>query len=254
VQTSDPLLTRQRKLMLLERLGSEGRLVARTLALELGLSEDTIRRDLRELAAEGLLTRVHGGALPASPTHRPLDDRRNMQAKAKDRLGAAAARLIQPGQTVIMDGGTTHLAMIRHLPHTLVATIITHSPTIAAALEPFPLIDVLMIGGRLFRHSMVAVGGAPIEQFGRVRADLCLLGVTGVHPEAGLTTGDFEEAQIKRCMITRAAETVVIATPDKIGTSSAFEVAPLDAIALLVVTDSPGVDGWTARGPTILHA
>jgi DeoR/GlpR family transcriptional regulator of sugar metabolism len=235
----DHLLTSQRKALLLARLKAEGRIVARSMAAELGISEDTIRRDLRELAAEGLLTRVHGGALPASPTHVPLQDRRTIATADKDRLGIAGAALIEDGQTVILDGGTTHLAMIRHLRPDLRATIVTHSPTIAAALEPLEGLEVILIGGRLFRHSMVAVGAMALEGFGRISADLCFLGVTGVHPEAGLTTGDFEEAQIKRSMVSRAAETVVLATPDKLGVMSPFQIGPADLLSRLVTIGKP---------------
>lgn len=238
------MLTTQRKALLLDRLRAEGRLVARDLAQDLGTSEDTIRRDLRELAAEGLLTRVHGGALPASPTHRPLHDRATMQTEAKQQLGRKGAALIQPGQVVILDGGTTHLAVVQALPPGLAATIVTHSPTIAAALEPFAALEVILIGGRLMRHSMVALGAAAQDGFAHIRADLCLLGVTGVHPEAGLTTGDHEEALIKRRMMQSAGETVVLATPDKLGTASAYQIAPLDQARVITAGDAPG---WLDR-------
>jgi DeoR/GlpR family transcriptional regulator of sugar metabolism len=228
------MLTRERKTLLLDRLAAEGRLVATALAAELDVSEDTIRRDLRELAAEGLLTRVHGGALPASPTHRPLAQRHEMQAEAKARLGRRAAELIRPGQIVILDGGTTNLALVQALPRDLRATVATHSPTIAAALEPFEGADVILVGGTLLRLSMVALGAATAEAFARISADLLFLGVTGVHPEAGLTTGHPEEAALKARLIRSAAETVVLATPDKLGTTSPFQIAPLDGIATLV--------------------
>ncbi|MCF1710485.1 DeoR/GlpR family DNA-binding transcription regulator [Tabrizicola sp. J26] len=247
------MLTAQRKALLLSRLAAEGRLVAATLAAELGLSEDTIRRDLRELAAEGKLLRVHGGALPLSPTHRPLADRRSMAVGEKRRLAATAARLIRPGQVVILDGGTTHLELVHILPADLRATIVTHSPTIAAALEPFPDIEVILIGGRLFRHSMVAVGAVAAEGFAQIHADLCLLGVTGLHPERGLTTGDDEEAAIKRRMMAQAGETVVLATSDKLGASSPFAIAPLGAVGTLVVPKEARLDGWP-DGPAILRA
>ena len=228
------MLTAQRKAHLLSRLSETGRIVARDEAQALQLSEDTIRRDLRDLAAEGKLLRVHGGALPLSPTHLPLADRRTLQSDAKERLAAIGAGLIQPGQTVILDGGTTHLALVRHLPRTQVATFVTHSPVIAAALEPFAGIDVLLIGGRLFRHSMVAVGSIAAEGFASLRADLCFIGATGVHPDTGLTTGDAEEAAIKRRIIAQSGETIVLATPDKIGRTSAFRIVPLDRLATLI--------------------
>src|SRR5262245_3803457 len=106
------MLTEQRKRHILDLLARDGRVVAKSVSLKLGLSEDTIRRDLRELASEGLLLRVHGGALPASPTVASLDRRRAMSAAAKRQLGAAAARLVEPGMTVIIDGGTTNLDLV----------------------------------------------------------------------------------------------------------------------------------------------
>ncbi|EYD76164.1 transcriptional regulator, DeoR family [Rubellimicrobium mesophilum DSM 19309] len=112
------MLTRERKALLLDRLAVEGRLVAATLAVELQVSEDTIRRDLRELAAEGRLTRVHGGALPASPTHRPLAERGAMQPEAKVRLGRRAAELIRPGQIIIVDGARPTWPWSRPCPAT----------------------------------------------------------------------------------------------------------------------------------------
>lgn len=238
------MLTAQRKALLLCRLAAEGRLVATDLAAELGTSEDTIRRDLRDLAAEGALTRVHGGALPASPTHLPLDSRRDLRRDEKDRLGALAAPLIRPGMVVILDGGTTHHALIRHLPPELAATVVTHSPTIAAALEPFAALEVILIGGRLMRHSMVALGPTTYEGFARLRADLCFLGVTGIHPEAGLTTGDHDEARIKVRMMESAPETVVLATADKLGTASPHQIAPLSALTRLIALNPPD---WSPR-------
>lgn len=230
------MLTADRKSLLLNRLATDGRLIARDLAADFNTSEDTIRRDLRELAQGGHLTRVHGGALPASPTHRPLAQRRPLHRDVKDRLARKAVALIQPGMTVIIDGGTTNLALIMHLPLPLEATIITHSPSIAAALEYHANLQVILIGGTLFRHSMVAIGATTHQGFARLSADLCCLGVTGVHPQAGLTTGNFDEAEVKAQMIRSAAKTIVMVTPDKIGTASSFQIAPLSAAHALVST------------------
>jgi DeoR/GlpR family transcriptional regulator of sugar metabolism len=229
------MLTSQRKKLLLERLAAEGQLVAKTLALELDTSEDTIRRDLRELAAEGKLQRVHGGALPASAAIGDLALREDVSVADKVALGRFGATLIQPGQVVILDGGTTALQVARHLAPGLRATVVTHSPTVAIELARHERIEILMLGGRLFRHSMVNVGAAVIDAASRLRADLFFLGVTGVHPEAGLSTGDAEEAAVKRAFHERAAETVVLASPEKLMAASPFVVAPLAQISQLVV-------------------
>ena len=232
------MLTIERKAALLDRLARKGRLVAASLATEWGVSEDTIRRDLRDLAATGRLVRVHGGALPASPTHLPLAKRAGLQRDAKARLGGAAASLIQTDMIVLMDGGTTHLAIVAALPQSLRATIVTHSPGIAAALEQHDRIDVILIGGRLFRHSMVAMGPTTQEALSRLRADLCFLGVTGVHPDLGLTTGDADEAVLKGTMIAAAEETIVLATPDKIGMASPWLIATLPQIDCLLTLEA----------------
>ena len=229
------MLTTQRKKLLLARLAAEGQLVAKALAQELGTSEDTIRRDLRELAAEGLLQRVHGGALPASAAMGDLAVREQVSVADKVALGRFGASLVRPGQVVILDGGTTALQVARHLAPGLRATVVTHSPPVAVELAAHPGIEILVLGGRLFRHSMVNVGASVIAAASQLRADLFFLGVTGVHPEAGLSTGDAEEAAVKRALHERAAETVVLASPEKLMAASPFVVAPLAAASLIAV-------------------
>jgi DeoR/GlpR family transcriptional regulator of sugar metabolism len=136
---------------------------------------------------------------------------------------------------VIVDGGTTAIQLVRHLPADLRATFITHSPNVAVALAAHRHVDIIVLGGRLFKHSMVNVGASVIEAASRFRADLFFLGVTGVHPEAGLSTGDAEEADVKRALHARAAETVVLASSEKLLGASAFVIAPMHELSLLVV-------------------
>jgi DeoR/GlpR family transcriptional regulator of sugar metabolism len=229
------MLTSQRKKILLQRLASEGHLVAKDLALEWAVSEDTVRRDLRELAQAGQLQRVHGGALPASAAVGDLQVRSQLFTDEKVALGRAGAAMIQSGQLVILDGGTTALQVARHLSPELRATIVTHSPNVAVALAEHPHIEIIVLGGRLFRHSMVNVGASVMEAAAQLRADLYFMGVTGVHPDAGLSTGDAEEAAVKRCLHQRAAETVVLASTEKLLAASAFVVAPLAAASRVVV-------------------
>jgi DeoR/GlpR family transcriptional regulator of sugar metabolism len=229
------VLTSERKALILQVLGRDGRVVAKPFSVELGVSEDTIRRDLRELAAEGLLQRVHGGALPASPAVAAFGVREGAATAAKAALGRAGARLIQPGQIVFLDGGTTNVQLARSLPDHLKATVVTHSPSIAVALAGHPSVEVELIGGRLFKHSIVTVGAAAAEAIARVRVDLFFMGVTGLHPETGATTGDPEEAAIKRLISRQSAETVVLATRDKLGAASPYAITPLAEIGALVV-------------------
>jgi DeoR/GlpR family transcriptional regulator of sugar metabolism len=229
------MLTSKRKQYLMDRLQRDGQLVAKTLCEELNVSEDTIRRDLREMAREGLLLRVHGGALPASPAMGDFAARTQIAPEEKVAIGRAAARLVQDGQVVFVDGGTTSAQLVRHLSPQLKATIVTHSPSIAVELVAHPGIEVIMLGGRLFRHSVVGVGAATIEAIGKVRADLYFMGVCSVHPTAGLSTGDFEEAAVKRALCHAAAETIVLASSEKLDTASPYQVVALTEIAGMVV-------------------
>ena len=110
------MLTQERKRYLLQVLKREGKLEAKAVAMELGLSDDTIRRDLRELAAAGKLQRVHGGALPKSPANVDLDARQDIASRSKQEIGKTAASLIKPNQVVIIDGGTTAMQLVNNLP------------------------------------------------------------------------------------------------------------------------------------------
>ena len=232
------MLTHQRKQYLLDLLQREGQIVAKAVSDSLGLSEDTIRRDLRELAKEGLLERVHGGALPLlprSPALAPFAGREQISPQAKPAIGRAAAAMLQTGQVVFIDGGTTAVQLARQLPRELRATVVTHSPSIAVELVNHPGIEVLMLGGRLYKHSIVGVGAATVEAIGRIRADLYFMGVASLHPQAGITTGDYEEACVKRALSDASARTIVLASPEKLHTASPFQIVPLSQVNDIVV-------------------
>jgi DeoR/GlpR family transcriptional regulator of sugar metabolism len=229
------MLTKQRHAYILKLLREQGQVIAKAISRELHLSEDTIRRDLRELAAQGKLQRVHGGALPASPAVGDFAARTKVAPEGKTAVGRAAAALVRPGQVVILDGGTTTLQLARHLPQDLGATVVTHSPTIAVALQEHPAIEVILIGGRLFKHSVVTVGAAAVDAISRIRADTYFMGVTAIHPRAGLSTGDLEESHIKRAFIASAAETYVLVTPEKVNAASPYIIASLAEIDGVVV-------------------
>lgn len=251
------MLTSQRKQAILAALKRDGQVVAKAMSEAFGVSEDTVRRDLRELAAEGLLQRVHGGALPASPAMADFAHRQQIGPEAKSAIARRAAAMIQPGQVVFIDGGTTCVQLARSLSPTLQATVVTHSPSIAVELVEHPGIEVVLIGGRLFKHSVVAVGAAAMEAIARVRAEIYFMGVTGVHPTAGLSTGDFEEASVKRALIEQAAEVVVLASAEKLHAASPYVIAPMQAVQTLVVegdTPDTAVAPFAALGIGIVRA
>lgn len=234
------MLTRQRKELLLTLLKQDGQIVAKTLSERLSLSEDTIRRDLRELAAEGLLLRVHGGALPlpappASPAMGDYAARERISTDTKPAIGRAAAAMIQAGQVVFIDGGTTAVQLARNLAPELRATVVTHSPSVAVELVSHPGIEVIMIGGRLFKHSIVNMGPTALEAIAQIRADIYFMGVCSLHPDSGISTGDFDEAGIKRALSEASQRTVVLASPEKLATASPYQIMPLSRVDAIVV-------------------
>lgn len=249
------MLTPQRKKKILELLAAQGQVLSKQLSETFAVSEDTVQRDLRELSAQGLLQRVHGGALPASAAIATFVERKNLSLDTKQRLARKAAELILPGQVVLIDGGTTTGELVKCLPPDLNITVVTHSPGIALGLIDHPLIEVVLIGGRLFKHSVVAVGAATLEGLEKIHADVCFLGVTGIHTEAGLTTGDFEESCIKRALAGRAAETIVMASPEKLNTASPWAIGDISLMNTLVAakeTEEHVLRSFAERGVDVV--
>lgn len=248
------MLTVERRDLLLTRLRTDGKVVAKDMAAELGLSEDSIRRDLRELAAAGLCQKVYGGAVPASPALADYGTRTGVEPESKRAVAATAAALIRPGGVAILDGGTTTLAVTRAMPLDLECTVVTHSPTVAVALLEHPGVEVVLLGGRLFKHSVVTCGSVAAEAAAGITADLFLLGVTGVHPTHGLTTGDVDEAAMKRLLASRAAETYVLASAEKLGAASRYTVMPLRDVTGVVTDGQPheSLDSLRDLGVSVL--
>jgi DeoR/GlpR family transcriptional regulator of sugar metabolism len=207
--------------------------VAKSVATDLGVSEDSIRRDLRELAADGLCVRVYGGALPVPPADRPVTERRELATASKERVARTAVARIHAGSIIVLDAGTTSLAMAALLPSPL--TVITPSPEVAIALGQFSDARVIMIGGELARHSMVAGGALAIEAISHLGADAFFMGATGVHPDHGVTTGDLDDATTKRALIQRCSDVYLLASEEKIGAVSRFPIVELDRISEIIV-------------------
>ena len=229
------MLGAQRKDHLRQILHRDGRVVAKDVARELGLSEDSIRRDLRELADAGELVRVYGGALPVPLADRPVEQRTTLASDSKQRVARRAVELIAPAATIVLDAGTTTLAMARMLPHGADLTVITPSPAIALAVAEHSEARIVMIGGELARFSMVASGPLAMEAVHHLAADAFFLGATGIDATHGLTTGDLDDAVTKRAIAARCAQTFALASEEKVGAVSRFPVLDLDEVAGVVV-------------------
>lgn len=251
------MLTKQRHQYLLASLQSQGQVIAKVIAQQLAVSEDTIRRDLRELAKAGLVQRVHGGALPISPAVGDFNTRLNIATEEKTQIAQAAIKLIQEEQTIFLDGGTTTQQVVQQLPKTLKLTVVTHSPSIALGLVDFPQIEVILIGGKLFKHSIVTVGASALEMIHNLRVDLYFMGVTGVHSSYGLTTGDLEEATMKRAISQQAAETIVLASSEKLDRVSPYRICALNTVSSLLVNSQVAeavLTSYETAGVTVIRA
>jgi DeoR/GlpR family transcriptional regulator of sugar metabolism len=227
------VLKEERLRRILDILGREGRVVANDLQQSLGVSGYTIRRDLDELAESHHLQRVHGGALARSPVAATYEGRQGQSVPGKVAVARAAATLLEPGQTVIVDGGSTALHLVEAIPAGHTGTFVTHSPPVAAALGRRPGAEVVVVGGVLDPRAMVAVGAHAIEAYGRITADVCFLGIWSVHAAAGMSSGYYEEAELRRVLVQRADRVVGIASRDKLGTTAAFGIAPATALTHL---------------------
>jgi DeoR/GlpR family transcriptional regulator of sugar metabolism len=232
------MLTAERRQRILDLLEREGKLVAAHLAEQFQLSHDTIRRDLRDLADEGLIRKVHGGALPVTPNVPAFAARERTHGQAKSGIARVAAKIVKSGSVVVMDSGTTNLEIARFFPEDLLGTIVTNNVPLAVALSSHRRLEVILLGGTLMKDAQGTIGAIAIEALGRLHADVCFLGICSLHAEAGVTCFDFEEAQVKRAMVECSAEVVAVAIPEKLGTISPHAVCRAAEVTQLVTESS----------------
>jgi DeoR/GlpR family transcriptional regulator of sugar metabolism len=230
--TELPSVRRQKILLLLER---DGKVMACELSQHFAVSEDTIRRDLSELASAGLVQRVHGGALPRpKDTGKDFFTRVGETDEVKTQLAQLAARRVQDGQIVMFDSGSTTLQIARSLPSDIAITAITASPLIAIALAEYKGVNVILAGGQLNRATMSASGHETLRLIEGIKADLLFIGICAIHPEVGISSLHFDEAPVKQAMINSASHVVAVTTADKLGAVEPFVVAPCNRIHTLI--------------------
>src|SRR3954469_17024890 len=245
------VLASERRELLVSVLAVEGRVVASEAALRLGVSLDTIRRDLDELASMGALRRGHRGALPASPSAPRFVDRRETDVAAKRAIAEAARSLVADGQVVLLGGGPTVLELARRLPDELTGTVITSAPDVAVALLDHTALEVVLLGGPVDPDTRTVVGGEAVDALKTVRADLCVLGACSLHHDAGVTVLHRGEAVVERAMVAQAARLAVLGAAGKLGSAGPYVVGTADDVDVLVTeTAAPAddLDHLRARG------
>jgi DeoR family transcriptional regulator, fructose operon transcriptional repressor len=236
-----------RKAELASYVAEVGQVTVSRLADRFAVSPDTIRRDLDQLDADGLLIRTHGGAVSLSAVTRPdtgLDVRMRLQASAKERIGIVAAGLVEDGSAVVIDAGTTTLAVVRHLRDQRELTIATNSLRIPAEISPEVYRDLYVFGGQVRLSAQATVGPVsfqvtPAGPDVEIRFDLALIAVGAVHPASGFSTSNLGEAAMMAEMMDRSSRVAVLADHSKFGRRLFAQVADLGRADYLVTDEEP---------------
>lgn len=237
----------ERQQQIAVRLRAQGRVEVGALAVEHGVSEDTIRRDLRALAARGLVQKTHGGAVAVHVQALGALDRAEVLPGPKQAIAQAAAARVEPHQCLFIDAGTTNLALARLLRDREALrplTVVTHAWDVAQQLIDDPGITLVMAGGRWSPTVRGFLGPQAEATLRAHRADLAFLGTCALHPRTGLTSTDPDDARIKRAMIDSAARRVLLGDASKLERVAPHAVAPLEELdALITDTAVPWLEG-----------
>ena len=232
------MLKEERQQYILNRINQNYRIYITALSAELGVSDDTLRRDLTELDERGLLTKVHGGAIAKSGIPIEFTDRLNTRIPAKQQMAAKVIPMFRSGDILLIDGGTSNLEVARKIPLNMELTVYTNSFPIVNALLNHPKLELIFLGGKVFPSSQVTVGVSVFQALQTIRPNWLVLGISDVHPPQGLTAPDREEAMMKRLMIERAQKRIILADGYKLNTAEAYSVASLGDIDYLVTEDN----------------
>lgn len=237
-----------RRAMILEELATHRVVRIADLSERFGVSEVSIRRDLERLEQSGLLKRIHGGAvsIPGLPTYEISSARALAHVREKERIGRAAAQMIQENERLIFDSGTTTLQVARNIPGNLLTsgnlTVITASLPIVHELGVWKNVHIIVLGGVYLHEYQVMVGPQTIEALHGLHADTMFLGADGLTFSNGVTTANVLEAEVDRALVRSASRIVVVADSSKIGVIGLVTIMPLTKINALITDDKAPPD------------
>lgn len=248
------MLKEERFQFILNRLNADSKVLLHQVSNELGVSTDTIRRDIKELDDQGLLKAVRGGAVPHSPVPHHFKDRISWNQESKMIIARKALPLLEDGQVVIFDGGTSALAVASILPEDLRITVVTNSFPIAAMLEEHKAAEVLFAGGRLLKSAFVTTGHETLRFFQNIKADLCFFGICSIHLRLGITTPDYEESEVKKLMISNSGKIVALSGIEKLETVEPYYISPATNIDTIITNnpDDPKLQAYRQEGIEII--
>ncbi|MEI8075225.1 MAG: DeoR/GlpR family DNA-binding transcription regulator [Bacteroidota bacterium] len=232
------MLKKERQAFIIQQINIHNKVLSSDLSVHLDVSEDTIRRDLQELAEEGKLIKVHGGALSKS-FHFTLEEIPIYSLPEKKIIALKAIELIKDGMLVLLTGGTTILELVKSLPPELNATFITVSLPIALELLNHPNSEVIFIGNRLSKNAQMAIGAEVIARLATIKADICFLGTNSFDAQFGITDMEWDIIEVKKAMILSAQKTISLAISEKLNTIQKLQVCKTDEIDILITELSP---------------
>ena len=259
------MLRAEREFKIINKLRAERIVHLSDLSTAIGVSENTIRRDLQRLQDTGILKRTHGGAVITEEDHdtHSSDDvdwlaRESQSPAEKQRIGREAANLVHDGEAIILDAGTTTMQIARNLREKRNLTVVTNAVNIGLELARNANLTVVLTGG-ILRELSKSLVGPLVEDFisGSIHVDRLFLSAGGVSTDAGITNANTIEVPIKRAMIRAAREVILVVTHQKIGRRSFTQIAPLEAISTIVTdtsADAGLVASLEARGIKVILA
>ena len=227
------MLKKERQAYIIQQINIHNKVLSSDLGIQLDVSEDTIRRDLQELAEEGKLMKVHGGAL-AKSFHFTIESKHVYSLSEKQVIAQKAIQLIKNGMLIVISGGTTMRELVKLLPPQLNATFITANVPIALELLDHPNAEVIFLGNKLLKSAQMAVGAEVVQRLGQIRADLCLLGTNSIDVEYGITDLEWEIIEVKKAMIECSQKVVSLAIAEKLNTTQHLQVCPLSKVDILI--------------------
>jgi DeoR/GlpR family transcriptional regulator of sugar metabolism len=248
------MLANERKKQILMRLSTTGQVLAADLVRDFGVSEDTIRRDLKDLADSGQLKKVHGGAVALTTVPYDYSSRKILNVEAKSAMARRVLPLIRDGMVVFIDGGTTCVQLAYHLSPALKATFITHSVATAMALAQLSQLKVIVLGGQVIPDLLITSGPELVSQSNRFKPDLSLISAHGLTLEDGATVESWDDAAVKETFLRNSAEIAVLAGYEKIGFRASYRIADIKDIAYLISDAAPDLlEPFAEAGLTIWH-
>jgi len=233
------MVKEERLQIIIDTLEKDSKVRLDQLSTLLNVSEDTVRRDIKELDTIGLLKAVRGGAIARSPIPQHYRDREKHHQSHKKIIAAKALHFLQDGQVVFFDGGTSAMALAAQLPKDLKITVVTNSFPVANVLEDHPAVEVIFAGGRLHKPAFTTVGQETVDTFRKVHADICILGICSLDHTMGITSMIYEDAQINLVMISQSQKTIALTSLEKINTVEPFYVCPVTDIDVIVTETEP---------------